>query len=73
MEATLSPQQHIESAPPTCKFIYKDHFRNDHIVFECEAPDILVADELYRKETGLDPLCQAHVGCCMIKLDQQTQ
>jgi hypothetical protein len=38
------------------------------IVFECDAFDILEADDLYEKALGVKPERQNHIGCSVIKL-----
>lgn len=44
------------------KYTYIDHNQGDKVVFECEAKDILEADELYKKATGKNPEKQGYVG-----------
>lgn len=46
------------------KYIYSDKRKTPpKVVFECEAPNILEADKLYKKATGNDPAQQPYVGC----------
>lgn len=54
----------IEKEREINKFIYRDNSTNEHnVVFECEAKNILEADELYKTATGNDSAKQMYIGC----------
>lgn len=49
-------------------FTYVNYLKNREVIFECEAKNILEADELYKKAIGKDPAKQSDVGCTVEKI-----
>jgi len=53
---------------PMKTFVYKDNTNSKKggecpIVFKCEAPTIMEADELFKAAIGKDPAKMNHIGC----------
>lgn len=58
------------------KFTYRDNREKDSkgfgkVIFECDARNIIEADELYKKATGQNPECQNYIGCSIEETDQK--
>ena len=48
------------------KYIYTDH-NEEIMIFTCIAKDIMEADSLFFKQTGLSPQKLPYVGCSILK------
>ena len=60
---TFKPEAALpESNEGLKKYTYRDNHDNRKVVFECEAPGILEADELYRQATGKNVEKQPHIA-----------
>ena len=49
------------------KFIYTDH-KVEKIIFECEAEDILSADQMIKQSLSIDVVKSPWIGCQVVKL-----
>ncbi|MDD5043395.1 MAG: hypothetical protein PHD51_01850 [Patescibacteria group bacterium] len=67
-------RENINSSPEQKKelrrYVYTDH-KIEKVIFECEAGDILEADELYKKATGNDSSKQAYVGIQILEIKKE--
>jgi len=57
----------VPAAEELRHFTYFNYLKKRELIFECDAKNILEADELYKKETGEDPAKQSNVGCTVGK------
>jgi hypothetical protein len=54
---------------PMWHYTYSNNELSGHpVVFECEADDIVEADDLYEKKLGIRPDRGSHIGCSIIKI-----
>ena len=53
---------------PIFHFVYVDNSKLERpVVFECDADNITVADELYEEKIGEKPERQNHIGCSLVR------
>jgi hypothetical protein len=53
---------------PEWHFTYSNNDLPEHpVVFECDADDILKADDMFELELGIKPEKTNHIGCSVIK------
>jgi hypothetical protein len=54
---------------PTFHFSYYNRdLEGRPVIFECDAPDVVTADNLYEQELHIRPEKGDHIGCSVVKI-----
>jgi hypothetical protein len=70
MEGTEGLNSSVESIErPMWHYIYSNNELPGHpVIFECDAFDIIKADDLYEERLGIRPERENHIGCSIVKI-----